>query len=78
MAYKRRENERLEEQLATGAKRFVKYAEGAKIMSMGEHSFRDLAKDAKAIYRIKRMVLVNMDLIYEYMENFRDDFSDEY
>ena len=59
MAYKRRENERLEEQLATGAKRFVKYAEGAKIMSMGEHSFRDLAKDAKAIYRINDDSLIH-------------------
>ena len=78
MGYKRRENERIEEQLANESKKFVKYKEGAKIMSMGEHSFRDLARDAKATYHIKRMVLVNMDLIYEYMENFRDDFSDEY
>lgn len=38
----------------------------------------NLARDAKATYHIKRMVLVNMDLVYEYMENFRDDFSDEY
>ena len=75
---KRRDNEKFDEQIASGAKKFVKYDEGAKLMSMGENTFRQLAKDAKATYHLKRTVLVNMDIINEYMENFRDDFSDQY
>ena len=31
-----------------------------------------LAKEAKAIYRIRRIVLVNTEIIDEYIENFRD------
>ena len=34
--------------------------------------FTELAKEAKAIYRIRRIVLVNTEIIDEYMENFRD------
>ena len=47
----------------SGVKRFVRYDEGAKLYSMGLHTFQNLAKDAGAIYRIKRVVLVNTDII---------------
>ena len=39
---------------------------------MGIHSCMDLAKEAKAVYRIKRIVLVNTEIVEEYLENFRD------
>lgn len=78
MGYKRAENEKYMEQIASGAKKFVKYDEGAKIMSMGIHAFMELAKEAKAVYHIRRIVLVNMDIIYEYMETFRDEIDDIY
>ncbi len=55
-----------------GKKKFVKYDEGAAMYSMGIHAFTELAKEAKAIYRIRRIVLVNTEIIDEYMENFRD------
>ena len=32
---------------------------------------QDLAKEAGAIYRIKREVLVNTDIVDEYLENFK-------
>ena len=72
MAYKRNERENMENLLKNGKKKFVKYEEGAAMFSMGIHSFMDLAKEAKAVYRIKRIVLVNTDIIEEYLENFRD------
>lgn len=56
----------------TNGKKFVKYEEGAAMYSMGIHAFIKLAKEAKAIYRIRRIVLVNMEIIDEYIENFRD------
>ena len=40
---------------------------------MGVHTFQELAKDAKAVYHVKRIVLINMELIDEYLENFRDE-----
>ncbi len=78
MGYKRKEDEKYMEHIASGAKKFVKYDEGAQIMSMGIHAFMELAKEAKAVYHIRRIVLVNMDIIYEYMETYRDEFGDIY
>lgn len=72
MAYKRKEIPELEKMIQYGKKKFVRYEEGAKMYSMGLHSFQELAKDAGAIYRIKRVVLVNTEIIDEYLENFRE------
>ena len=73
MAHKRAEVPELEKMLQYGRKKFVRYDEGAKIYSMGLHTFQDLAKEAGAIYRIKRVVLVNTDIIDEYLEAFKED-----
>ena len=72
MAYKRKELENMDILFTIGNKKFVKYEEGAAMFSMGIHSFMDLAKEAKAVYRIRRIVLVNTEIIEEYLENFRD------
>ena len=75
MAFKRTELnvEQLEKLMHGSGKRFVSLEEGAALMSLGKNNFREVAKDAKAIYKIKRRVLVNMDRIYEYMELFADE-----
>ena len=39
---------------------------------MGLHSFQNLAKDAGAVYKIKGVVLVNTQVVDEYLETFRD------
>ena len=49
------------------------YEEGAQLYSMGLHTFQELAKDAKAVYHVKRVVLVNTEIVDEYLENFRDE-----
>ena len=72
MGYKKKETDYMENLLTNGKKKFVKYDEGAAMFSMGIHSFMDLAKEAKAVYRIRRIVLVNTEIIEEYLENFRD------
>ena len=72
MAYKRKELENMDNLFTNGKKKFVKYEEGAAMFSMGIHSFMELAKEAKAVYRIRRIVLVNTEIIEEYLENFRD------
>jgi hypothetical protein len=57
--------------------KFVRYSEGAKMYSMGLTKFQQLAKDAKACYKIGQMVLVNTEILDKYLETFRiveDDF----
>lgn len=44
---------------------------------MGMTKFQELAKEAKACYKIGRMVLVNTEILDEYLETFHivdDDF----
>ena len=69
----RKEIPELEKLVQVGRKKFVRYEEGAMFYSMGVHTFQQLAKDARAVYHVKRIVLVNLDLIDEYLEAFRDE-----
>lgn len=58
-------------------KKFVRYPEGAKMYSMGLTKFQEIAKDAKACYKVGQLVLVNTEILDEYLETFRiveDDF----
>ena len=43
--------------------KFVRYAEGAKMYSMGLSKFQELAKDAKACYKVGQLVLVNTEIL---------------
>ena len=52
-------------------KKFVRYSEGAELYSMGLTKFQELAKDAKACYKVNSLVLVNLDIIDAYLESFR-------
>ena len=72
MAYKRAEVPEFEKMIQYGRKKFVRYDEGAKMYSMGLHSFQELAKEAGAVYHIKRIVLVNTEILDEYLEAFKD------
>ena len=69
----RKEIPELEKLVQVGRKKFVRYEEGAQLYSMGLHTFQELAKDAKAVYHVKRVVLVNTEIVDEYVENFRDE-----
>lgn len=55
----------------TDKKRFVRYKEGAEMYSMSIGKFMQVAKDAKACYKINQLVLVNLDVLDEYLETFR-------
>ncbi len=51
-------------------KRFVRYREGAQLYSMSESKFMQLAKDAKACYKVNQLVLVNLEILERYLETF--------
>ena len=74
MAYKRNSIEVPElEILLTGKKKkYVRYEEGAILYSLGINSFRQNAQDAHAIVRLKRIALVNVEVLDEYLESFRE------
>lgn len=52
-------------------KHLVRYKEGAEMYSMGMNKFQTLAKEAGAILKIDRMVLVDFDVFDRYLESFR-------
>ena len=62
----------------THNKRFVRYPEGAEMYSMSLSKFQQLAKDAKACYKMNRLVLVNLDILEEYLETFHIEDEEFY
>ena len=62
----------------TNNKRFVRYPEGAEMYSMSLSKFQQLAKDAKACYKMNRLVLVNLDILDEYLETFHIEDEEFY
>lgn len=55
----------------TDRKKYVRYKEGAELYSMSQTKFERLAKDAKATYKVNKVVLVNCEILDEYLETFR-------
>ena len=52
MSRTRVEVPQLENMVATGKKKFVRYAEGAQLYSLGLHTFQEIAKEANAVYNV--------------------------
>ena len=52
MSKARKEIPELERLIQIGRKKFVRYEEGARLYSMGLHTFQQLAKDAGAVYHV--------------------------
>ena len=69
--------EKFKVQFQSGKKKWVRYDEGAVMYSMGIHSFMDLAKEAKAVYNIKRICLVNTEKLDAYIEMAYGSTSDD-
>ena len=61
MGYARKDVERTK----MNAKKFVRYQEGAEKYSLG------LTKEAKAVYKIDKVALVNCEIFERYLETFR-------
>ena len=54
------------------AKKFVRYKEGAERYSLGLTKFQALAKEAKSVYKIDGVALVNCELFEKFLETFRE------
>ena len=53
------------------AKKFVRYQEGAELYSLGLTKFQEMEKEAKAFYKIDKVVLVDCVILDQYLETFR-------
>ena len=52
-----------------GNTKFVRYSEGAEMYHMGVSKFMQMAKDAKAIYKLGQLVLMNLKICPAYSRN---------
>lgn len=50
--------------------KFVRYADGAEMYHVSISTFMQWAKKAKACYKVNQLVLMNLELIDEYLETF--------
>ena len=57
---------------------FISYAQGARMFSMNYYSFVKLAKEAGANIRIKKKVVIDLELIEKYLENNNESTEGEY
>ena len=62
----------MEKFVNSNRRKFVRLAEGAELYSIGFATFRKLAYEANAVYRVGRIVLVNLELLEEYLETFHE------
>lgn len=67
----RKDLEKIKEDIKCGKKKFMRYQEGAELYSIGLHTFQNIAKDAGAVYKVKGVTLVNVEIVDEYLELFR-------
>lgn len=66
MGYARKDVEKAKK----ASKKFVRYKEGAEKYSVGLTKFQALAKEAKAVYKIDKLALVNCEIFEGYLETF--------
>jgi hypothetical protein len=64
---------KIEETKSMAKKKFVRYKEGAELYSMGLSKFQQLAHEAKATYKVDKLVLVSIDKFEKYLETFAED-----
>ena len=69
----RKEVENIEELVKAKKKKYVRYAEGAELFSMGLHTFQAIAKDAGAVRKVKGCVLVNLEKVEAFVESFAEE-----
>ena len=54
-----------------GKRRFIRYKEGPAMYGLCQKTFEKRAKEAGAIYKVGKAVLVNCDIFENYLELFK-------
>ena len=64
---------KIEETKNMAKKKYVRYKEGAELYSMGLYKFQQMAHEAKATYKVDKLVLVSIEKFEKYLETFAED-----
>ena len=56
-----------------GRKKYIRIEEGAELYSVGRNTFRELAKEADAVRKVKGVVLINVKKVDDFIESFGED-----
>lgn len=72
MANKRNEIEHIEKLLKNKKKKYVRLQEGAELYSLGLHMFREIADEAHAVVKLRKVVLVDTEILDQYLDTFRN------
>jgi hypothetical protein len=64
---------KIEETKNMAKKKYVRYKEGAELYSMGLSKFQQMAHEAKATYKVDKLVLVSIEKFEKYLETFAED-----
>ena len=51
-------------------KKYIRYKDGPAIYSISQKKFEQLAKEANATYKVGKAVLVNCEILEQYLEMF--------
>ena len=70
MKKREKDMERIRKEIANGSKRWVRYDEGAELYSVGVHTFRKIAQDARAIYKVGNVILIDTIKLDRFIEAF--------
>ncbi len=62
-------NEELQDMIAESAKKYIRCEEAARYFCMGKHSLINLAKNAGALYKVRNVMLVKIQVVEDYLEN---------
>jgi len=57
----------------TERKKFVTYEQACELYCMGITKLKDVAREAGAMYKLNRKVLINIDKMDAYIETFKVD-----
>ena len=52
-------------------RKYIRYKEGAELFGVSLRQFKDLARDAGAVAKINKMVLVDTEILDNYIDYFR-------
>lgn len=71
-------SERLSSKRTENKRKYIRYEDGCEMYGMSLAKFKQVAREADAVYKVGRLVLINPDKIDQYIESCRVKFDEYY
>ena len=72
MYYNQQKRSEVKEEARRLRRKFLRYQQAEIVYSLSHKKFMELANDARAIYRMDGIVLINREIFDEYLEQFHE------